>query len=293
MTPPSHSPSPSAETATQADKAAHFLALHTPGTPLLMPNAWDIGSAKLFEALDIKAIATTSGGFAATRGRLDGAMTKPEVLAHSAELAGAVGLPVSADLENCFAHDPEGVAATIKEAIATGLAGGSVEDFTGKTNDDRGNYADQPIYELALATERVRAAAEAAHSGPVHFVLTARAENYLHGRTDLADTIKRLQAYQEAGADVLFAPAVVEPKELEQLIKSVDIPVSVLILPHGPDVQGLAELGVARISVGGAVAVAAYGAAIKAVTELRDQGTAGYWELTASARTTIKAAFTR
>ncbi len=193
-------PSPQADQPTpQSDKAAQFLALHTPGSPLLMPNAWDIGSAKLFEALNIKAIATTSGGFAASRGRLDGAMSKHEVLAHSQELATAVDLPVSADLENCFAHDPEGVAATIDEAIATGLAGGSVEDFTGKTNDERGDYADQPIYELAQAADRVRAAAEAAHRGPVHFVLTARAENYLHGRTDLADTIKRLQAFQEAG----------------------------------------------------------------------------------------------
>jgi len=278
---------------TQSDNAADFLTLHTPGTPLLMPNAWDIGSAKLFEALDIKAIATTSGGFAATRGRLDGAMTKPEVLAHTAELATAVDIPVSADLENCFAHDPEGVAATIEEAIATGLAGGSVEDFTGKTNDHHGNYADQPIYELGHATDRVRAAAEAAHSGPIHFVLTARAENYLHGRVDLADTIKRMQAYQEAGADVLFAPGVVDPKELEQLIKAVDIPVSVLMLPNGPTVGGLADLGVARISVGGAIAVAAYGTAIKAVTELREQGTASYWELTKSARSTIQAAFTR
>ena len=275
--------------ATQADKATRFLALHTPGAPLLMPNAWDIGSAKLFEALDFTAIATTSGGFAATRGRLDGAMTRPEVLAHTAELAEAVDIPVSADLENCFAHDPEGVAATVEEAIAVALAGGSVEDFTGKTGD----YADQPIYKLEYAADRVRAAAEAAHSGPVHFVLTARAENYLHGRTDLADTIKRLQAYQEAGADVLFAPGVVDVEELKQLIKSVDIPVSVLILPNGPDVEALAELGVSRISVGGAVAVAAYGAAIKAVTELRDQGTAGYWELTKSARSTIQAAFTR
>jgi 2-methylisocitrate lyase-like PEP mutase family enzyme len=262
-----------------------FLALHTPGTPLLMPNAWDIGSARLFASLRFGAIATTSGGFAATRGRLDGAMTGDEVLVHAGELAGVVDIPVSADLENCFAHDPEGVAATITAAAAAGLAGGSVEDFT----RDRA----APIYELAHATERVRAAAEAAHAGPTEFVLTARAENYLHGREDLADTIARLQAFQEAGADVLFAPRVVDPVDLRQLLSAVDRPVSVLVLPGAPTVVELAALGVSRISVGGAIAVAAYGAAINAVTELRDNGTCGYWDLAAVARPVIGDAFSR
>jgi 2-methylisocitrate lyase-like PEP mutase family enzyme len=250
-----------------------------------MPNAWDIGSALLFASLGFQALATTSGGFAATRGRLDGAMTRDEVLAHSGELAEAVSVPVSADLENCFAHEPDGVAATIAAAMALGLAGGSVEDFTGD--------ADEPIYELAHAAERVRAAAEAAHGGPRDFVLTARAENYLHGRVDLGDTIERLQAYQEAGADVLFAPRVVDPGELRQLLSAVDLPVSVLVVPGAPTVGGLAELGVSRISVGGAIAVAAYGAAINAVTELRDAGTCGYWDLAAVARPVITDAFSR
>ncbi len=250
-----------------------------------MPNAWDIGSAALFASLGFEAIATTSGGFAATRGRLDGAMTKDEVLGHAAELAGAVDIPVSADLENCFAHDPDGVAATIAAAIAGGLAGGSVEDFTGNQED--------PIYELAEATDRVRAAAEAAHNGPVPFVLTARAENYLHGHLDLRDTITRLEAFQEAGADVLFAPRVVEPGELRQLLSAVDLPVSVLVVPGAPTVDELAGLGVSRISVGGAIAVAAYGAAINAVTELRDNGTCGYWDLAAAARPVIADAFSR
>jgi 2-methylisocitrate lyase-like PEP mutase family enzyme len=271
--------------AEQAERAERFRALHVPGTPLLMPNAWDIGSAALFASLGFEAIATTSGGFAATRGRLDGAMSKDEVLAHGRELAGAVDTPVSADLENCFAHDPAGVAATITAAAASGLAGGSVEDFTG----DR----DAPIYELAHAAERVRAAAEAAHGGPVPFVLTARAENYLHGREDLGDTIGRLQAFQEAGADVLFAPRVVDPVELRQLLSSVDLPVSVLVLPGAPDVGELAELGVSRVSVGGAIAVAAYGAAINAVVELRDRGTTGYWDLAAVARPVMGDAFSR
>ena len=193
----------------QAARAEHFLALHVPGTPLLMPNAWDPGSARLFAAIGCQAIASTSGGFAASQGRIDGAMTRDEVLEHCGTLVAAVDIPVSADLENCFADEPEGVADTISAAIGQGLAGGSVEDYT-RNRDD-------PIYELAQAAERVRAAAEAAHAGPVPFVLTARAENYLHGRADLDDTIARLQAYQEAGADVLFAPRVVDPNELRTL----------------------------------------------------------------------------
>jgi 2-methylisocitrate lyase-like PEP mutase family enzyme len=250
-----------------------------------MPNAWDIGSAVLFAALGFEALATTSGGFAATRGRLDGAMSREEVLDHAEELAGAVSVPLSADLENCFAHDPEGVASTVAEAIRRGVAGCSVEDFSGD--------ADDPIYELSHATERVRAAAEAAHSGPVSIVLTARAENYLHGRPHLDDTIARLQAYQEAGADVLFAPRVVDPADVGRLVRELDVPVSVLVLPGAPTVGELGELGVSRISVGGAIAVAAYGAAVNAVTELREHGTCGYWDLAAAARPAIESAFTR
>jgi 2-methylisocitrate lyase-like PEP mutase family enzyme len=267
----------------QAELAAQFLQLHRPGEPLLMPNAWDVGSAVLLASLGFEALATTSGGFAASRGRLDGAMSRDEVLVHCAELAAAVDVPVSADLENCFADDPAGVAGTITAAIDAGLAGGSVEDFTRRPDD--------PIYELAQASERVRAAAEAAHAGPVRFVLTARAENYLHGRVDLADTIARLQAYQEAGADVLFAPRVVDPKEVRSLLAAVDRPVSVLITPNAPSVAELAQLGVARISVGGAIAVAAYGSAITAVKELRDQGTANYWDAANAARADMQAAF--
>jgi 2-methylisocitrate lyase-like PEP mutase family enzyme len=160
-----------------------------------------------------------------------------------------------------------------------------VEDYSGR-EDDR-------IYELPRAAERVQAAAEAAHGGKHPIVLTARAENYLHGRVDLADTIARLQAYQEAGADVLFAPRVVKPDELRTLLESVDRPVSVLVTPGAPTVGELAELGVARISVGGAIAVAAYGAAVQAVTQLQVQGTCGYWELAAAARPAIEASFTR
>jgi 2-methylisocitrate lyase-like PEP mutase family enzyme len=271
--------------ASHSEKAARFLQLHQRGNPLLMPNAWDVGSAVLFSSLGFEALATTSGGFAATKGKLDGAMTRQQVLDHAAELVAATDVPVSADLENCFAHDPEGVAATVIDAAATGLAGCSVEDFTG----DKEN----PIYELAHATDRVRAAAEAAHGASTSMVLTARAENYLHGRLDLGDTIARLQAYQEAGADVLFAPLVLDPTELRQVLSAVDLPLSVLVTPAAPTVGELAELGVSRISVGGALAVAAYGAAINAVNELRDQGTYGYWDLAAVARPVIASSFTR
>lgn len=267
----------------QAEKAAVFRSLHVPGTPLLMPNAWDEGSARLFASIGCAAIATTSGGFAVTRGRLDGAMTRDEVLSHCGDLSRAVDVPVSADLENCFADEPDGVAATIADAITVGLAGGSVEDFTRNRED--------PIYELGQATERVRAAAEAAHNGPVNFVLTARAENYLHGRQDLADTITRLQAYQEAGADVLFAPRVVDPAELRQLLASVDVPVSVLVTPDAPAIGVLADLGVSRISVGGAIAAASYGFAVEAVKELQASGLANYWEQAGAARADMAASF--
>jgi 2-methylisocitrate lyase-like PEP mutase family enzyme len=272
-------------TPSATEKADAFRALHVPGTPLLMPNAWDEGSARLFASIGCAAIATTSGGFAATRGRLDGAMTRDEVLAHSGDLTQAVDIPVSADLEDCFSAGPDGVAATITAAIAVGLAGGSVEDFT-RNQDD-------PIYELSQATDRVRAAAEAAHRGPVSFVLTARAENYLHGRTDLADTIARLQAYQEAGADVLFAPRVVDPAELRQLLDAVDVPVSVLITPDAPTIGELADLGVSRISVGGAIATASYGFAVEAVKELQQKGTPNYWDRAGAAREAMVASFVK
>jgi 2-methylisocitrate lyase-like PEP mutase family enzyme len=270
---------------TQDELARQFLQLHRPGHPLLMPNAWDIGSAVLLASLGFEALASTSGGFATSKGRLDGAMTKDEVLAHVAELAAATALPLSADLENCFADDPAGVARTIAEAVEAGVAGCSVEDFTGRE--------EEPIYDIDLAAARVEAAAEAAHSDEsAYVVLTARAENYIHGRPDLADTIARLQAYQEAGADVLFAPRLDDPDELRQLMAEVDLPVSVLAAPGAPNVAELAALGVSRISVGGAFAVAAYGALVNAATELREQGTYGYWELTKTGGRAIRAAFT-
>ncbi|HVM40804.1 MAG TPA: isocitrate lyase/phosphoenolpyruvate mutase family protein, partial [Acidimicrobiia bacterium] len=209
-------------------KAGEFLALHESERPLLQPNAFDVGSARLLEALGFKAIATTSGGLAATLGRLDGSVTREEALAHGALLAAAVTIPVAADTENGFADDPAGVAETVRLAAATGLAGCSIEDFTGDEAD--------PLYDLALAKERVAAAAEAARAGEHHVVLTARAEGLLHERRDLDDTIARLQAYQEAGADVLFAPGLRELDDIRAVVSSVDRPVSVLALPGCPPV---------------------------------------------------------
>ena len=184
---------------TQAAKASRFLELHRGPSPLLLPNPWDEGSARLFEWLGFSALATTSSGMAATLGRLDGSLDRGQVLARAAALVGATGLPVSADLENGFGDDPATVAETVRLALDAGLAGCSIEDYTRNPDD--------PIYERALAGERIGAAAEAAHAGPVRLVLTGRCENHLHGRGDLADTIERLQAYQDAGADVLYAPA--------------------------------------------------------------------------------------
>ena len=253
-----------------AETARHFLFLHQMRPLLLLPNAWDRGSAKLLESLGFHALATTSSGHAATLGRLDGSVTREEALAYAASIVEATELPVSADLENGFGDDPDDVAETVRLALEAGLAGCSVEDFSGRD--------DAPIYDVPLATERVAAAAEVAHAGPVHLVLTARAENYLHGRPDLADTIERLQAYQEAGANVLFAPGLSRLDDIREVVASVDRPVNVLAVPGAPAVSELAEAGVRRVSVGGAFAFAALGAAVEAARELRDRGTYSYWE---------------
>src|SRR4051794_4615192 len=198
-----------------------FLALHRAGQPLLQPNAWDAGSARILASLGFEAIATTSSGFAATLGRADGRASRDEVLEHCRALAASVEIPVAADLENGYADTAQGVAETVRLATETGLAGCSVEDYSRRDDD---------IYDVAVATERVTAAVEAAHAGATPLVLTARAENHIHGHDDLADTIARLQAYQEAGADVLFAPGVVDPASLRSLLSSVDLPVNVLVV---------------------------------------------------------------
>ena len=244
-----------------------FLDLHVPGTPLLMPNPWDAGSAKLLASLGFEALATTSSGFAATLGRLDGSVTRDEAIEHSATIAQATDLPVNGDLENGFADDAAGVAETVRLALGAGLAGCSIEDWSGVA-----------IYEPEHAAERIAAAAEAAHRGDDRLVLTARAENHIHGHDDLDDTIARLQAFQEAGADVLYAPGLTKLEDIRQVVSSVDRPVNVLALPSAPPVSELAEAGVSRISIGGGFAYVAMGAVVEAARELREDGTYGFWD---------------
>lgn len=253
---------------TPTGPAARFLALHHGDTPLLLANAWDVGSAKLFASLGFAALATTSSGAAASLGRLDGQLTRDETLAHAAQLVQATHLPVTADLENGFADDPAGVGKTFDLAAGIGLAGASIEDFTGDVLS--------PLCSIEHAADRVRAAAEASHRAPTPLVLTGRAENFLHGRPDLADTIRRLQAYQEAGADVLYAPGLTRLTDIRSVVESVDRPVNVLAMAGTPEVSALGAIGVGRVSVGGAFAFAAFEAVAAAARELLEQGTYGY-----------------
>lgn len=248
----------------QAQKAEAFAQLHRRSELFLLPNAWDAGSAKLLASLGFSAIATTSAGLAFTYGRRDGQMSREETFANAGAVVAATSLPVSADLENGFGDTPEDCQRTILDAVGVGLAGGSIEDATGRP--------DQPIYELGLATERVRAAAETAKAEG--FVLTARAENFFHGIPDLDDTIRRLQAFQDAGAEVLYAPGLIRLDQIKSVLSSVDRPVNILATMAGQDfsIADLAELGVRRVSVGGTFARAAFGALKRAALELRDEG---------------------
>jgi 2-methylisocitrate lyase-like PEP mutase family enzyme len=254
---------------TRAEKVHRFLELHAPGAPLLLPNPWDAGTAKLLGSLGYRALATTSSGHAGTLGRLDGKVTRDEALAHAAELVASTALPVSADLENGFEDSPDGVAETLRRAAGLGLAGCSIEDFTGRPDD--------PIYDAADATQRVAAAAAVARSDETRIVLTARAESHLHGGTDLGETIERLQAFAAAGADVVYAPGLRALDEIERLVAAVPVPVNVLLLPGGPNVSELASVGVARISVGGAFHLVSLAAVAAAGRELLEQGTHGFW----------------
>lgn len=265
--------------ATQAQKAAIFRELHTQKKPFIIPNPWDAGSACVLAGMGFQALATTSSGFANSIGLIDGEPGREPVLVHSATLVAATDLPVSADLENGFGDSPEEVAETFRGALAAGLVGGSIEDYSG----DR----DKPLYDIAHAAERVRAAVETVRSAGFPFTVTARAENYFRGKPDLADTIRRLQAYQEAGADVLFAPSLPSREALETLLREVDRPVSVL-----GGIGGLAQLtladyealGVRRVSVGSLLALVAYGGLIHAARELKDAGSFGFVQELARAK---------
>ncbi len=266
------------------EKRAKFRELHVKGSPLIMPNPADQGEARVLASLGFSALATTSGGFAATLGRADYGVSRDEAIGHAAAIASSVDVPVSADLENGFGDRPDEVATTVHRALEVGLAGCSIEDFTTKS--------DPALYGLDEAKERVVAAAETAHGGRgPGLVLTARAENYLRGRPDLADTITRLQAFQEAGADVLYAPGLSDLAEISELVSAVDLPVNVLLVPGGPSVAELAGAGVARISVGSAFHSVALGALARAGRQLLEDGSCAWMDLAAEGRKAAAAAF--
>jgi 2-methylisocitrate lyase-like PEP mutase family enzyme len=254
-------------TATQFEKGQVFRTLHERNEAFIIPNPWDVGTARILAHLGFEALATTSMGYAFSLGRRDNTLNRKETMVNASAIASATNLPVSADLENGFGDAPEAVAETIRLAAASGLVGGSIEDATGR--------ADHPIYPLDEAIERVRAAVVAARTLPFPFIVTARAENYLHGRPDLKDTIKRLQAYQEAGADVLYAPGLATKDDIAAVVSSVDRPVNVLMGLQGVQLSlsELSAIGVRRISVGSALCRAALGTFLQAAREMRERGT--------------------
>ena len=254
----------------QTERGAAFAALHEREGMFLLPNPWDAGSAKILAALGYDALATSSAGFAASEGLGDYEITRDMKMMHIRKLAEATDLPLSADLENGFGHSPEDCAETIRLGAEAGLVGGSIEDFTGNP--------DAPQYDILEAADRVRAAVEAARALPFQFTLTARAENFFTGVPDLADTIARLQAYQEAGADVLYAPGLRSLDDIRSVITSVDRPVNVLAIPDSwsLSLQKLAETGVKRLSLGPLLFNTAYGALTHAARELLSEGSFGF-----------------
>ena len=263
---------------TQMGKANAFRALHQREGAFIIPNPWDIGTARILAHLGFEALATTSMGYAFSVGQRDNTVNRDRVIEHAAAIASATDLPVSADLENGFGNLPEDAAETIRHAAAAGVVGGSIEDATERD--------DQPIYDLKFAAERVCAAVEAARALPFPFTLTARAENFLHGRPDIKDTIARLQAYQEAGADVLYAPALSTKDDIAAVVSSVDRPVNVVMGLQGVQLSlpELSAMGVKRVSVGSALNRTALGAFLRAAHEMREQGTFAFAKDAASAR---------
>jgi 2-methylisocitrate lyase-like PEP mutase family enzyme len=252
---------------TQTEKGKHFRALHQRDRAFIIPNPWDIGTARMLAQLGFEALATTSAGYAFSAGQPDNTIDCDEMVAHVAAIASATDLPVSADLENGYGDSPEIVAETIRLAAAAGAVGGSIEDMSRQPG--------RPIYDHEYAVQRVRAAAEAANALAFPFTLTARAENYLAGRPDLGDTIKRLQAYQVAGADVLYAPGLTSKDDIAAVVSSVDRPVNVVMGLRGVQLSlaDLSAIGVRRVSVGSALSRAALGAFLRAAREMREQGT--------------------
>ncbi|MBK5187722.1 MAG: isocitrate lyase/phosphoenolpyruvate mutase family protein [Gemmatimonadaceae bacterium] len=255
--------------ATQADKAKTFQALHARPGAFVIPNPWDAGTARILTRLGFEALTTTSAGLAFVLGRRDGdgSVTRDDALANAKAIIDATHLPVAADLENGYGDAPEAAAETIRLAASVGLVGASIEDATGDETN--------PIYDIAHAAERVAAAAEAAHALPFPFTFVARAENFLHGRPDIDDTIRRLQAFEAAGADVLYAPGLTRAEHIRAACASVKKPVNVIMGLKGAtfSVADLAAFGVKRISVGSALSRAALGAFVRAAQEIKERGT--------------------
>jgi 2-methylisocitrate lyase-like PEP mutase family enzyme len=251
--------------ASQAEKARAFQELHRRAGTFVIPNPWDIGSARVLAAMGFEALATTSSGFAFSLGKIDGATSRDELLAHLRSLCAATDLPVSADLEKCFGDDSKTVAETIRLAAGAGIVGGSVEDFS---DDPR-----RPIYDFSLAVERVAAAVEAARALPFPFTLAARAENFLRGNPDLDDTIRRLQAFEKVGADVLYAPLLPDLAAIKTVCSAVGKPINVLAGRPNLSVAQLAGAGVKRISLGGLLSRAAFGGLLRALREIKQHGT--------------------
>jgi 2-methylisocitrate lyase-like PEP mutase family enzyme len=253
---------------TQAERARAYRALHDRPGMFLMPNPWDAGTAKLFASLGFEALATTSLGLASSLGRVDGTLSvsREELIANCRQIASATDLPLNADLENGYADDPDEAAEIFKLAARAGVVGGSIEDATGD--------AAKPIYDFDLAVKRVAAAARVAHSLPFPFTFTARAENYLHGRPDFDDTVRRLRAFADAGADVLYAPGLRDLATIRRLVAAVPRPVNIVMGMIDPEitVPQLAEAGVKRVSIGGALARRAYAAVRDAAISMRDTG---------------------
>ncbi len=257
--------------ATQAEKGKAFQALHARAGAFVIPNPWDAGTARILAKLGFAALTTTSAGLAFVLGRRDGdgSVTRDDALINAKAIVDATDLPVAADLENGYGDAPESAAETIRLAALVGLVGASIEDATGDPRN--------PIYDHAHAVERVTAAAEAAHTLPFPFMFVARAENFLHGKPDLDDTIRRLQAFEAAGADVLYAPGLSTAEQIRTVCSSVSKPVNVLMAPKdAPSVSALAALGVKRISVGSTLSRAALGAFVRAAQELKEHGTFGF-----------------
>lgn len=253
-------------TAASIEKVSRFRALHEKGAAFLFPNFWDAGSARILEGLGFQALASTSSGFALTRGRADYGVTRDEVMDHARAVCAAVSIPVAADLENGFGGSADNCAETIRQASRSGLCGGSIEDSTG---DDAA-----PIFEKPAAVDRIAAAVEAARAAPNGFVLTARAEAFLHGQGDLKAVIERLQAFEDAGADVLFAPGLPDIEAVAAVCSSVSKPVNVLVLGAlvRCSIEDFAKAGAARLSIGGGLANAAYGALVETAVDIRDHG---------------------